>query len=282
MKIVSNSQASKGDGLPENVCVPCINELDRACAFRKKCEQTDITLRACLVKKSMDGVNESMIVNEEQDRKDIMIFTEDLPILAPISNAVVLGKQKYGHPEDQILQCSICSTEFDSNTQLKQHLLDSHAAIHCKEEIIDEPSPNSDDGCDIHEDTSFMNDDDWDIKNEGQDEEQLNFTSKKLPTGRRNSRHFGQGAFQCDICHKFYEEKKHLFKHILERHAAPTEYCCSVCKLIVPDREQVTEHMKSQHPTAKHAIQHARRKRFNCAHCEQSFTHKLKRDEHQR
>lgn len=38
----------RGDGLPENVCSNCVQEMHRAFLFRKLCEKSDSTLRECL------------------------------------------------------------------------------------------------------------------------------------------------------------------------------------------------------------------------------------------
>lgn len=38
-------QVLKGDGLPEQVCIKCAQEMNRAFLFRKLCEKSDATLR---------------------------------------------------------------------------------------------------------------------------------------------------------------------------------------------------------------------------------------------
>lgn len=40
-------QVSKGDGLPENVCLNCVHQMNSAFLFRKLCEKSDTTLREC-------------------------------------------------------------------------------------------------------------------------------------------------------------------------------------------------------------------------------------------
>lgn len=287
-------QASKGDGLPERVCVPCISELNRACAFKKKCEQSDYTLRAYLDKLSpsettkrlpliqevTNGMNEPTL-DEEPDRKEVIIFVEEFPPLNPTNNDEEIAEED-DQLGDQIYHCSVCLTGFESNTQLKQHYLDVHAAIQCKEEIIDEQISNSDDECDTFEDMNNINEDDGTIKSEGHDEDQLDSPPKKSSTGKMKSRTRSEETFQCDICQRSYIEKRSLFKHIMERHAAPPEFSCYNCKMIFADRNQYWDHVKSIHPTATHVMHHNKRKAFDCLHCEQSFTNKRNRDDHQR
>jgi hypothetical protein len=41
-------QIFKDDGLPENICLNCIEELRKAFCFKKMCEKSDTTLRNCI------------------------------------------------------------------------------------------------------------------------------------------------------------------------------------------------------------------------------------------
>lgn len=114
----------------------CMNELHRALSFKQKCERSDYILRAYLDKlsppetandlpqniKSIDG-------DEQQDIKDVIVFTENFPTLNVNDNV----EAEWG-----------------------QHLLDDSGTNHCKQEIIDELATGNDYGCDTYEDMSFI------------------------------------------------------------------------------------------------------------------------------
>lgn len=171
------------------------------------------------------------------------VFAEDLPTLDSIKNDGALGNDAHKN-----YQCAVCLIEFDTNTQLKQHFHDEHEAIHAKEEIIDERSTNSDDGCDTYEDMSFMNEDEMVIKDEINIEEQTELTSKILATKKVNLLNTIPTDFQCEYCQKFYADKKCLTRHI-KIHLESGK--CTKCQLKFTKREEYLMHMRAQHPADK-------------------------------
>lgn len=47
-------QAFKDDGLPENICITCLSEINQAVSFKQKCERSDFTLKIYLQQTHMN------------------------------------------------------------------------------------------------------------------------------------------------------------------------------------------------------------------------------------
>lgn len=71
----------KGDGLPEQVCIQCAQEINRAFTFRKLCERSDVTLRDCLqnliLQTPVEPELESYFLKKGRLREQNESFNED-------------------------------------------------------------------------------------------------------------------------------------------------------------------------------------------------------------
>lgn len=214
MKIVSNFQASKGDGLPEKVCVACINELNRAFAFNRKCEQSDYTLRAYL-----DQMRRSKTAN-------------NLPQIKKTIDEV--------------------DNAFENlDAEREPYVPGDHTSFHSKEEIIDEPNSGDDEDCDTYEHSHFLDENDSDTKDEIHVEEKFNTKKISPPLDSSNlnySKNRTKISFQCYICRKEMSMKRYLQRHFLRSHVSLE---CSSCQVKFKANKEYLLHMRTQHPVVK-------------------------------
>lgn len=224
---ISCFQATKGDGLPEKLCITCINEFQRMFLFKQKCEKSDSTLRAYLKKNSTTKTSTAspQAFSKEQDTSSLIENVD------PLQGEL---EQEDPGPGGHTLQCSVCLTGFDTDAQLKIHLLDDHATIQCKEEIIDETCTGVDDGCGTFENVIIMNQNELTVKDEVEEDEQND--NLELSSARDSSTHFTSNThtdptFQCDICKKMFGKKTLLKQHIKRCHITSKRYECKSCPL---------------------------------------------------
>lgn len=68
---VVNFQIIKGDGLPENICLNCIQNLNNAVSFRKLCERSNETLRLWLATSQENSQRNQFFVCDGFQRKQV-------------------------------------------------------------------------------------------------------------------------------------------------------------------------------------------------------------------
>lgn len=147
-------------------------------------------------------------MEEERDRKDVIVFTEEFPALDAIEQA-------------------------DSTTE--QHFFGDHIAISCKEETLDELSiPGNADEYDTCEDMHTINIDVSIIKNEIHDDKRK--VSEKLSQPPDSIGAHAKSSFQCEVCKKTFSHKKCIKRHIIHKHTTDSKYKCSVCNKCKCDR----------------------------------------------
>lgn len=242
----------KGDGLPEKVCVACINELKRMFVFKQRCEESDFTLRAYFkknscTKTSTESPQTGFCIDEvktvegtyqinylDEDEKNVIKFTNEQDKTRNVDVQDEEMKKGNPGPSGQMSQCSICLIGFDTDAQLQLHLLDDHATIQCKEEIIDEPCTGVDDGCAPYDNLIFINQNELIIKDEVDDGEQID--NLELSPAPDSSTHFTSNtlidaAFKCDICKKKFSKKTFIKRHIMRCHMPSKCYGCKLCPL---------------------------------------------------
>lgn len=105
-KFIYTFQPSKGDGLPEKVCINCISEMNRTALLKKKCEQSDYTLRAYLNR--MRPSRMTLIINKNEIQ----------------GNARGSYQQSHGSPAE--FNCAKCQLPFTDNEQYLEHMNNLH------------------------------------------------------------------------------------------------------------------------------------------------------------
>lgn len=162
-------------------------------------------------------------MEEEPDSKDVIVFTEDLPTLNLIENAVSLNEQD------------------------EHHVFDGHAAIHCKKEIIIEPTASIID-MDGFEDMRIANEDSSPIKIEIHEDQQINNDQQENFTDHVSSKKRTPASFQCDYCQRVFIKKLNISKH-MKCHMA--EISCSKCQGKFTEKHKYLLHISTVHPGSK-------------------------------
>lgn len=118
LKQIYNFQPSKGDGLPEKVCINCISEMNRAFLLKKKCEQSDNTLRAYLnqMRHSRTANNFKRLLLKRQDGR----ITNE--------NTSIINDSQIQENQSGSYQCGICHNTFAELRILLGHIAKSHGS----------------------------------------------------------------------------------------------------------------------------------------------------------
>lgn len=132
-------QVSELDGLPQNICLNCIREINQAYSFKQKCERSEQTLLSLLKlsnvkQKEVVTENECPPNNEVNDKQIILEFTEEVvddnESLSQRHSHGLATNRDAGTDEainKTLYQCLNCCSIFYSNSELEKHQL-----IYCK------------------------------------------------------------------------------------------------------------------------------------------------------
>lgn len=66
----------RGDGLPENICLNCCQQVNTAYLFRKLCERSDATLRECTAITSLNNEHNNIFKIQIENNKFDLAFEE--------------------------------------------------------------------------------------------------------------------------------------------------------------------------------------------------------------
>lgn len=149
-------QAFKNDGLPENVCIGCLSEINRAFSFKTRSERSENTLRQYLNRLSNksqistssvmsgrtdDGNYEIIEVDEEshitESSDNFKMEMENVESSHATSSNDILDRRKVvvltssensPNPINVVYECHVCYDTFDSISLSEQHMTKFHAS----------------------------------------------------------------------------------------------------------------------------------------------------------
>lgn len=147
-------QAYKNDGLPENVCIGCLSEINRAFSFKKRSERSENTLRQYLHRLAGQSTaeNESKLSSDsvmsgtaDDENYEIIEVDEDEQSVSntePMENFkneiendensrnkvfVLTRNERLPDPINVIYECHKCYDTFDSIALSEQHMAKFHS-----------------------------------------------------------------------------------------------------------------------------------------------------------
>lgn len=110
-------QLSDHKDLPRNICNNCLNQLESAFEFRKKCEQSEITLKRMLLEKS-----QNLVITERLDRIETNIYICHV-CKKEYDKEEALMAHLGLHSRKKSFLCNYCGRSFTRSDELSRHTL---------------------------------------------------------------------------------------------------------------------------------------------------------------
>lgn len=254
---------------PQTVCQYCVDELEGAYKFKRKCEEAEKKLLQEKVKLELalqDFANISAVENffNEVTEHDIKLEEEDENLLniEPV-------EPKESSTKTRNIQCEICQNFYLNFSSLKSHYFKSHNNVkpyncsqcnkqfHIKAQVEEHKRK-----CFKYRQHS---------KPQPKNPEKNNFAAcaicnnaydvKYLPKHLLDVHCKQSKEFECDLCGEKYKAKAGLVEHMKRRHMK-SQFACSYCELIFP-----TSNKKRIHQVRYHTFEYSNR----CNVCDLKF-----------
>ncbi|KRT82317.1 zinc-finger associated domain containing protein, partial [Oryctes borbonicus] len=260
-------QITFGDGLPEQICLPCASKAVEFYIFKKQCEEADTTLRQRLGKSPLLKLQ---VDNETNPTQELDVDVKDAEVLvkSEVCNGISNSEEKrhlnesceYVEKFDDnmdlveyvIFECDQCLQEFNDAEQLNNHKkiheisklfqcdicpklftkrdsLQRHKLSHVKVDNKNGENLN----CEVKEVTTELEPDNSLPSTPTLD----GFRIPRLRTGQK-----GLSELDCYICNKKFSKTSHLTRH-LKIHNPIKPHACKICYKRYARLEQLTTHM---------------------------------------
>lgn len=256
------SQASHGDGLPENICLTCIGEMNQAYSFKQKCERSELALRAFQRKmmhtKDVNSTNNRSVttvvsLNRPADIESKPVPFDGKPSFKQFSYSV--QDQITDSSGKPIYQCANCWMTFDSNKEIETHLLGDL----CVAEYSEKSLP---DDVDVDYDTENL-----------QDNNECQTTEKKEKPNVMCNVNEAMGSkpkFICENCNASFAMQHSLNVHRNSKKCLEQTFECDICKHVFSTKRNIRRHIHRMHlyeKIRKNAKDPAHEKKYKCSQC---------------
>ncbi|CAB0012637.1 unnamed protein product [Nesidiocoris tenuis] len=230
---------SEGDGLPNNVCTPCITQVDRSYQFKLLCEQSDITLRGSMKEGQMTD-DESLEEAEQWDMTKFMpevIIKEDNDI-SEDNNAMNGNYSQDGDSEDH---------QYQSHQSLPPPPLYPLASMLVDQTLLQQVANLA--PTDQYQDTRQQMFLERVIQQHNQQQnhrsEQPSLTQELLQPARSRRCRGGDKLFKCRQCNKSYSFSSALSRHKAVHNTALRPHVCQICKKGFTQEDKLVRHQKT-------------------------------------
>ncbi|XP_065088678.1 zinc finger protein 271-like isoform X2 [Ochlerotatus camptorhynchus] len=243
MSVCTQLQIHYNDGMPRNLCSPCVTDINTSYSFRKRCEQSDMMLREYISRKKQDGSGAdggNAVKVELFDIKPEITFIDADPLIGEKCFAVSIQDGRgvegiEGNPEEGLIEA------LDDDDDMIQA------------EFVD----NSDRDSDMDYDGGSLDDLIEEVDTEGEEEK-----PRTRQTRGRKGHGFTKikgGTLACDSCERVFLDKRGIANHVKQHEPKPMKEC-STCERNFSSSYHLSRHMKI------HEME------VQCEHCDRRFS----------
>lgn len=259
LNAITGLNVHQNDGLPSQLCVPCVLQIRRSHYFKLQCESTDVALR-------------SYVVDTKRVETDDSTLTFDGKRLKKKSSSPSIPAQNGNGTEAECttnhavvqpvkLLCQQCKKEFETEKKLRRHM---------RRHFIDKPHVCNECGVSFLEKCNLnkhMLKHTGEVRNSNAKPHLCSECGKSFKYGTSLSRHkrfhAQRNLFDCPICSKSYVEQSSLDVHI-RTHTNERPFMCSVCNKGFSQKANLERHERT----------HTGEKPYSCDLCGKCFTQK--------
>lgn len=251
MSVCTQLQIHYNDGMPRNMCSPCVTDINTAYSFRKRCEQSDMMLREYISRKKQDGSGAdggNAVKVELFDIKPEITFIDADPLIGEKCFAVSIRDGRGvgvmdGNPEEGLIEA--LDDDDDGEVYRGDDMIQA--------EFID----NSDGDSDVDYAGGSLDDLIEEVDTEGEEEK----PRTRQTRGRKGHGYtkIKGGTFACDSCERVFSDKRGITNHV-KQHEPKEMKECPTCGRNFSSSYHLSRHMKIHDEEVQ------------CEHCERKFS----------
>uniref|UniRef100_A0A182PLY3 Protein krueppel n=1 Tax=Anopheles epiroticus TaxID=199890 RepID=A0A182PLY3_9DIPT len=257
LNAVTGLNVQQNDGLPSQLCVPCVLQIRRSHFFKVQCENTDTTLRSYAFETRQRDTEaytlaaDGTYVKKEADSSS-QIDETDEPGSSNINMKLPLPKKFF---------CQQCPKAFETGKQLRRHtrshdVVKPHRCTECSAAFLDRSNLKK-----------HMMKHTGELRNNDSKPHLCSECGKSFKYSTSLSRHkrfhAQRNLFTCTICSKGYVEQTSLDVH-MRMHTNERPFMCSTCDKSFAQKANLERHERT----------HTGEKPYGCDLCGKRFTQK--------
>ncbi|XP_061516735.1 zinc finger protein 70-like [Anopheles gambiae] len=259
LNAVTGLNVHRNDGLPSQLCVPCVLQIRRSHFFKVQCENTDVTLRSYAVETRPDDTDTYILAEDGTYVKEADSSSQNDDGAAPAGSAVSGSPVKRLLPKR--LFCPQCPKEFQAEKQLKRHMrthfvVKPHGCTECSASFLEKSNLKK-----------HMLKHTGELRNSETKTHLCSECGKSFKYGTSLSRHkrfhAQRNMFTCTVCSKAYVEQTSLDVH-MRSHTNERPFECSTCDKTFAQKANLERHERT----------HTGEKPYACDLCGKCFTQK--------
>uniref|UniRef100_A0A182HHW0 Uncharacterized protein n=1 Tax=Anopheles arabiensis TaxID=7173 RepID=A0A182HHW0_ANOAR len=125
LNAVTGLNVHRNDGLPSQLCVPCVLQIRRSHFFKVQCENTDVTLRSYAVETRPDDTDTYILAEDGTYVKEADSSSQNDDGAAPAGSAKALRLHRRTHRLAYL--CELCDVGFATSAKLNAHVKADHS-----------------------------------------------------------------------------------------------------------------------------------------------------------
>uniref|UniRef100_A0A182JV99 Protein krueppel n=1 Tax=Anopheles christyi TaxID=43041 RepID=A0A182JV99_9DIPT len=241
LNAVTGMNVHQNDGLPSQLCVPCVLQIRRSHFFKVQCENTDRTLRSYAVEtRQRASGTYTLAADGTYVKKEADSSSQNDDAIKPSSSEMDSGLMK--RPLSASFYCQQCPKEFETEKKLKRHIrthfiVKPHACTECSASFLERSNLKK-----------HMLKHTGELRNSNTKTHLCSECGKSFKYSTSLSRHkrfhAQRNMFTCTVCSKAYVEQTSLDVH-MRTHTNERPFMCTTCDKSFSQKANLERHERT-------------------------------------